>query len=107
MHEQVLPISLQTFDFDSKLLETPKPIKDIVYQYKQKKQILDKHENNNKIGKHSFFDNYIMDIFSLYSHHPINDSYSSNCAYHVQACKIESLGNRHCFSANKRNRCDI
>ena len=23
MHEQVLPISLQTFDFDSKLLEAP------------------------------------------------------------------------------------
>ena len=27
------------------------------------KQIFDKHENNNKIGKHSFFDNYVMDIF--------------------------------------------
>ena len=24
---------------------------------------MDKPENNNKIGKHSFFDNYIMDIF--------------------------------------------
>ena len=24
---------------------------------------MDKHENNNKIGKHSFFDNYIMDTF--------------------------------------------
>ena len=46
MHEQVLPISLQTFDFDSKLLEAPKTLKDFVYQHKQKKQILDKHENN-------------------------------------------------------------
>ena len=63
MHEQVLPISLQTFDFDLKLLEAPKTLKDSVYQYKQKKQILDKHENNNKLGKHSFFDNYIMAIF--------------------------------------------
>ena len=63
MHEQVLPISLQTFDFDSYLLDAPKTLKDFVYQYKQKKQILDKHENNNKVGKHSFFDNYIMDIF--------------------------------------------
>ena len=42
MHEQVLPISFQTFDFDSKLLEAPKTLKDFVYQYQQKKQILDK-----------------------------------------------------------------
>ena len=32
-HEQVLPISLQTFDFNSKLLEAPKSLKDFVYQY--------------------------------------------------------------------------
>ena len=30
MHEQVLPISLQTFEFDSKLLEAPKTLKDFV-----------------------------------------------------------------------------
>ena len=46
MHEQVLPISLQTFDFDSKLLEASKTLKDFVYQYQQKKQVLDKRENN-------------------------------------------------------------
>ena len=62
-YEQVLTISLQTFDFDSRLLEVPKTLKDFVYQYKQKKQILDEPEDNNRIGKHSFFDNYIMDIF--------------------------------------------
>ena len=37
MHEQVLSISLQAFDFDSKLLEAPKTLKDFVYQYQQKK----------------------------------------------------------------------
>ena len=63
-HEQVLPISLQIFDFISKLLEAPKTLKDFVYQYKQKKEILDKHENqNNKISQHSFFNKYITDIF--------------------------------------------
>ena len=41
MHKQVLPISLQTFDFDSKLLEAPKTLKNFVYQYQQE-QILDK-----------------------------------------------------------------
>ena len=62
MHEQVLPISLQTFDFDSKLLEGPKTLKDYVNQYQQKKQVLDKRENNGN-SKQSFFDNYIMGVF--------------------------------------------
>ena len=36
MQEPVLPILLQTFVFDSKLLKTPKTLKDFVYQYQQK-----------------------------------------------------------------------
>ena len=36
--EQVFPISLQMFEFDSKLLKVPKTLKDLVYQYKQKGQ---------------------------------------------------------------------
>ena len=59
--EQVFLISLQMFEFDSKLLKTPKTLKELVYQYKQKGQISDNRENNN--GKHSFFNNPIMDIF--------------------------------------------
>ena len=62
MHEQVLPTSLQTFNFYSKLLEAAKTLKEFVYQYQQKKQVLDKKENSDKI-KHSFLDNYIMDVF--------------------------------------------
>ena len=62
--EQVLPISFQKFDFNSKLLEAPKTLKDFVYQYKQNKEILDKCENqNNVISKQSFFNSYIIDIF--------------------------------------------
>ena len=59
--EHVFPISLQTFEFDSKLIKVPKTLKDLVYQYKQKGQTLNK--TNNKSTKHSFFDNIIMDIF--------------------------------------------
>ena len=60
IHEQVLPISLQTYGFYSKLLKAPKTLKDFVYQYKQKKHILHKHENNNKINKHSFLDIFLF-----------------------------------------------
>ena len=61
MQEQVLPISLQMFEFDSKLLKAPKTLMDLVYQYQQKRQILNKRENNN--SKHSFYNNLIMDVF--------------------------------------------
>ena len=61
MQEQVLPISLQTFKFDLKLLKALETLKDLVYQYKQEKQIFNKKENNN--NKHSFFNNLIMDVF--------------------------------------------
>ena len=50
--EQGFPISLQIFEFDSKLMKAPKSLKDLVYQYKQKGQILNK--TNNKSTKHSF-----------------------------------------------------
>ena len=66
MHEQVLLISLQTFDFDSKLLEAPKTLKDFVHQYQQKKPVLDKRENTDN-SKHTFFDNNIMDTRRLFS----------------------------------------
>ena len=42
-------------------MKAPKTLKDLVYQYKQKGQILNK--TNNKSTKHSFFDNIIIDIF--------------------------------------------
>ena len=41
--------------------------------------------------KHSYFDNYIMNVNSIYISHHFNDSHSSNCACSVQACKTERL----------------
>ena len=42
--EQVFPISLQTSEFDSKLLKAPKTLKDLVHQSKQKGQISSKNK---------------------------------------------------------------
>ena len=39
--EQILPISLQSFEFNSSLLQTPKMFKDFIHQYKCKKEIFD------------------------------------------------------------------
>ena len=37
-HEQTLPISLKSFDFDPDLLKSPKTLKDFVHQFQHKKK---------------------------------------------------------------------
>ena len=66
--EQILPISLQSFEINPSLLQVTKTLKDFVHQYKHKKEIFDlqeRHVNNNDLAsnKNSFFNNYIKDIF--------------------------------------------
>ena len=41
---QIIPISLETFEFKPELLKTPKTLKDFVYQIKHKKEIFDLQE---------------------------------------------------------------
>ena len=59
--QQVFPIALQTSEFDTKLLQAPKTLKDLVRQHKQKGQILEKAKNDD--NKKSFINNIVMDIF--------------------------------------------
>ena len=66
--EEILPISLLSFEFDTNLMQAPKMLKDIVYQYKHNKDILDSQKEStvdNILGsnKNSFLNNYIIDIF--------------------------------------------
>ena len=65
--EQILPISLQSFEFNSSLLQTPKPLKDFIHQHKCKKEIFDLqkgHVDGNSLGSKKFhFNRYIIDIF--------------------------------------------
>ena len=59
--KQVLPISLEATPFNSKLLNTPKTLKGMVQQYKQKNKMLDKTWEDKP--KDDFFDNIAIDIF--------------------------------------------
>ena len=43
---QDLPISLQTFEFDSKLVKVPTTLKELVSQYKYNKQRVNKKNNS-------------------------------------------------------------
>ena len=68
--EHILPISLDSNDFDEELLSVPKTLRDLVERYKQKKISFDrKHdtldnekEDDNFIGT-SIFDNLAFNIF--------------------------------------------
>ena len=56
-HEQTLPISLQSFDFDPDLLKSPKSFKEFVHQFQHKKEIFDlqkRHNNGLDLAKKTF-----------------------------------------------------
>ena len=44
--EQILPISLKTFEIDPKLMNAPKTLRELVIQYKNKKNALSKKERD-------------------------------------------------------------
>ena len=66
--EQVLPISVEIFDFDPKLLSAPKTLHDFVTQYKNQKEIMEKKEEkeieeariSSKFG--SFLNSFLVDV---------------------------------------------
>ena len=66
--EQVLPLSIENFDFNPKLLSAPQTMKDFITQYKYRKDITDKQNKKaiekaqigSKLG--SFLDSFIVDM---------------------------------------------
>ena len=42
--EQILPLSLETFEIDTNLINAPKTLQDLAIQYRNKKNILNKKE---------------------------------------------------------------
>ena len=62
-------ISLQSFEFNSDLLQAPKTLNDFVHQFQHKKEFFylqERHNNNNSLdlaNKDSFFNYYTLDIF--------------------------------------------
>ena len=43
--EQILPLSIETFEISPKLLNAPKTLQDLAIQYQNKRKILDKTKN--------------------------------------------------------------
>ena len=69
--EQILPLSVESFEINASLLNTPKTLKDFVHQYKNKKKILELLEHidekrtkkSSKFG--SFLNSFLADILPL------------------------------------------
>ena len=68
-HEHILPISLESNDFDEELLSAPKTLRELVEKYKQRKlsfnkqhETLDDEEDDNVIET-SIFDHLAFNIF--------------------------------------------
>ena len=66
--EQILPISLETFEISPHLINAPKTLQDLVVRYRDKKNILDKKEQNSDRPKESdsrfqsFLNSFIADV---------------------------------------------
>ena len=68
--EHILPISLESDDFDEELLSAPKTLRELVERYKQKKisfdkqhETLDKENENNNFIETSIFEHLAFNIF--------------------------------------------
>ena len=65
-HKQTLPISLQSFEFDTDLLKAPKMVKDLSSSVSAWKSLQERHINDNGLdvtNKNLSFNNYTIDVF--------------------------------------------
>ena len=65
--EQILPISLKTFEVDPKLINTPKTLRELAIQYKSRKNMLDKKEQDldkpdNSSKLQLFLNSFLADV---------------------------------------------
>ena len=77
--EQILPLSLETFEINPNLINAPKTLQDLAIQYRNKKNILDKKEqeldkpeDNSKFQ--SFLNSFLADVL-IFSSHTYNSDY--------------------------------
>ena len=108
--EQILPISIENFEFDPKLLTAPQNMKDVLTQYKYRKEITEKQNQKevkeSKIGSKlgSFLDNFYGRHASFHSSIDYNSCYFNGDVYGVQTIKIKGFSNKYSITAYKSSR---
>ena len=98
--EQILPLSIETFEISPNLLNAPKTLRDLAVQYQNKKNILNKKEqeleNPEETSKFkSFLNSFLADIhlFTTALITLIITLCDNIC--HVWTVKIKSFSNKH------------
>ena len=117
--EQILPVSLDIFEFDPKLLSAPKTLRDLVVQYKNGREIL-KRKEQKEIEEAK--KNYQIWLFSpkfpgrcasLHSGIDNNDYNDSSDIHGVWRIKIESISSKYSLTmckssrSSRHNRCTV
>ena len=118
--EQILPISIETFEFDPKLLSAPKTLKDLVAQYKNRKKILEikgqkeieEAKKNSKYGL--FLKSFLVDvllftaalitmiimivvIYMVYGQSKLKSLVANIALQCTKAVEVADMTDRHCI----------
>ena len=116
--EQILPLSLETFEINPKLINAPKTLGDLAIQYRNRKNILDKKEqeldkpeDNSKFR--SFLNSFLADvliftamlitliitliiIYVIYGQSKLKALVTNIALQRIKAVEAADMSNRHC-----------
>ena len=78
--EQILPLSLETFEINPNLINAPKTLQDLAIQYRNKKNILDKKRTETRQTRREFKIQIIPKQF------PSQHTYIHSCTGNSNTC---------------------
>ena len=97
IQEQILPTSIENFEFDPTMLTTPQNMKDFLTQYKHRKEITEKTRpkrggrSQNRLQTRISF---MVDMLLFYSSIDYNSCYFGGDVYGVQTIKIKGFSSK-------------
>ena len=108
--EQVLPLSIENFNFDPNLLSAPQTMRDFITQYKYRKEMtykqnqkeIEKTQIGSKLG--SFLDSFIVDVLLFITALITLVCYFSGDVYGVWTIKIKSFSSKYSITVYKSSR---
>ena len=108
--EQILPISLKTFEISPNLINAPKTLRELAVRYRNKKNTFDKEERNldkpeeNNSKFQSFLNSFIVDVLIFHRRTYYSD-YCTNCNICIiWTIQTESSSNKYSYAKNKSSR---
>ena len=108
--EQILPISLETFEINPNLINASKTLRDLAIRYKNKRNTFDKEEHNLDTPKEndskfqSFLNSFIADVL-IFTAALITLIIALIVCYVLYGqSKLKAFSNKHSYAKNKSSR---